>query len=68
MNDYMLAMVRIRAEEMRREAGEARLAAEVRRAARDAPPVAWPPRGPVTRLAHWLTAAAAKMRPTATGR
>jgi len=64
MNDYMLGLVRMHGEKMMREAGQARLAAEARRAARTAGTA----RGPVTRRPHWLAMAAARMRPTTTGR
>jgi hypothetical protein len=60
MNDYMLGLVRMHGEKMRREARQARLAAEARRATR--------PAGPVARRSHWLAMAAARMRPTTTGR
>jgi hypothetical protein len=60
MNDYMLGLVRMHGEKMMREARQARLAAEARRATR--------PTAPVTRLPHWLAMAAARMRPTTTGR
>jgi hypothetical protein len=68
MNDYMLRMMRIRAEEMRREARQARLAAGIRRVARQAAPAVPPAHGPVIRLPRWLAMAAARMRPTAEGR
>ena len=64
----MLMIVRMRGEEMMREAGQARLAAEIRRAVRRTSPTARPARGQVVRLPHWLAVAAAKTRPTATGR
>jgi hypothetical protein len=60
MNDYMLGLVRMHSEKMMREARQARLAAEARRATR--------PTAPVARLPHWLALAAARMRPTTTGR
>ena len=60
MNDYMLGLVRMHGEKMMREARQARLAAEARRATR--------PTAPVARLPHWLAMAAARMRPTTTGR
>jgi hypothetical protein len=60
MNDYMLGLVRMHGEKMMREARQARLAAEARRATR--------PTAPVTRRPHWLAMAAARMRPTTTGR
>jgi hypothetical protein len=60
MNDYMLGLVRMHGEKMMREAGQARLAAEARRATR--------PTAPVIRLPHWLAMAGARMRPTTTGR
>ena len=77
MNDYMLGLVRMHGEKMMREARQARLAAEARRATRPTAPAASAvraasaaraARGPVTRLPHWLTMAAARMRPTTTGR
>jgi hypothetical protein len=71
MNDYMLGLVRMHGEKMMREARQARLAAKARRATRPtapAAPAAWTARGPVTRLPHWLAMAAARMRPTTTGR
>ena len=60
MNDYMLGLVRMHGEKLMREARQARLAAEARRATR--------PTAPVIRLPHWLAIAAARMRPTTTGR
>jgi hypothetical protein len=60
MNDYMLGLVRMHGEKMMREARQARLAAEARRATR--------PAAPVTRRPHWLAMVAARMRPTTTGR
>ena len=60
MNDYMLGLVRMHGEKMMREARQARLAAEARRAMR--------PAAPAARLPHWLAMAAARMRPTTTGR
>jgi hypothetical protein len=71
MNDYMLGLVRMHGEKLMREARQARLAAEARRATRPAAPAARTARtarGPVTRLPHWLTMAATRMRPTTTGR
>jgi hypothetical protein len=77
MNDYMLGLVRMHGEKLMREARQARLAAEARRATRPAAPAAPAARtartartasGPVTRLPHWLTMAATRMRPTTTGR
>jgi hypothetical protein len=61
-------MAQMRGEQMMQEARQARLAAEVRRAARHPAPTARSARGPVIRLPHWLAMAAALMRPTATGR
>ena len=68
MNNYMLGMVRMHGEEMVREARQARLAAGARRAARQTAPAVPAARGPVIRLPHWLAMAAARMRPTTTGR
>jgi len=71
MNDYMLGLVRMHGEKMMREARQARLAAEARRAPRPAAPAARTARtarGPVTRRPRWLAMAAARMRPTTTGR
>jgi hypothetical protein len=68
MNDYMLGLVRMHGEKMMREARQARLAAEARRATRPAAPAVRAARGPVTRRPHWLIMAAARMRPTTTGR
>jgi len=74
MNDYMLGLVRMHGEKMMREARQARLAAEARRATRPAAPAApaartaGTARGPVTRRPRWLAMAAARMRPTTTGR
>ena len=71
MNDYMLGLVRMHGEKMMREARQARLAAEARRATRPTAPAARTARtarGPVARLPHWLAMAAARMRPTTTGR
>jgi hypothetical protein len=59
MNDYMLMMVRMHAEQMMREAKRDRMAARARRAAR--------PRRTVP-AAHRPATAAARMRPTVTGR
>jgi len=71
MNDYMLGLVRMHGEKMMREARQARLAAETRRTTRPPAPAARTARtarGPVTRRPHWLAMAAARMRPTTTGR
>jgi hypothetical protein len=70
MDDYTLMMLKMRGEELMREARQERLAAEARRAARtrQTVPAAPAARGLVSRPAHWLAMAAARMRPTATGR
>jgi hypothetical protein len=70
MDDYMLTTMKMRGEELMREARQNRQAARARRAARARQPVPVPAakRGPVIRLAQWLAMAAARMRPTATGR
>jgi len=68
----MLTMMKMRGEELMREARQGRRAAGARRAARTRQAVPAAERGPVIRLARWLTQglamAAARMRPTATGR
>jgi hypothetical protein len=66
MDDYMLGIARTRGEKMIHEARQARLAAKTRQATRQA--AARAGRGPVVRLPQWLAMAAARMRPTATGR
>jgi len=68
MDDYMLTMMKMRGEELMREARQGRRAAGARRAARTRQAVPAAERGPVIRLARWLAMAAARMRPTATGR
>jgi len=68
MDDYTLTMVKMRGEELMREARQDRLAAEARRAARNRQTVPTLARGLVMRPAQWLAMAAARMRPTATGR
>jgi hypothetical protein len=60
MRDNMLMMARMRGDEMMRQAGQSRLAARVRAAARPSPPRA--------RTARWLVTAAGRLRPTVTGR
>jgi hypothetical protein len=62
MNDSMIQMARMRRGEMIREADQDKLAARVRRAARQTTRAARTAGGPVIRLAD------AKMRPTAMGR
>ncbi len=63
----MIMLVKMRGEELVREARQDRRATEARRAARvrQAMPTA---RGRVIRPAQWLAMAAARMRPTAMGR
>ena len=62
MNDSMILMARMRRGEMIQEADKDKLAARVRRAARQTTRAVRTAGGPVIRLAD------AKMRPTATGR
>jgi hypothetical protein len=62
MNDSMIQMARMRQDEMMHEAEQDKLAARVRRAARQTTRAARTAGGSVIRLAD------AKMRPTATGR
>jgi hypothetical protein len=62
MNDSMILMARMRRGEMIQEADKDKLAARVRRAARQTTRAVRNAGGPVIRLAD------AKMRPTATGR
>ncbi len=64
----MLMMVRVRSEELMREARQNRRAAEARRAARTRQTVPAPAHGLRIRPARVLTMTAARMRPTATGR
>jgi hypothetical protein len=68
MDDYMFVMARMTRERMMQEVRQNRLAAEVCRAARQQTPTVRAVRGPVLRLPHWMAMAAARMRPTATGR
>jgi hypothetical protein len=72
MNENTLMMVRMRAEELMREARQDRLAARACRAARQTAPAAHAARGPARWPAHWpahwLATAAARMWPTVTGR
>jgi hypothetical protein len=68
MDDYMLMMVKMRGEELVREARQDRRAAEARRAARARQAVPPATRGLAIRSAQWLATAAARMRPTAMGR
>jgi len=64
----MLTMVKMRGEELVREARQDRRATAARRAARTRQTVPTETRGLVTRPAQWLAMAAARMRPTAMGR
>jgi RNA polymerase sigma-70 factor (ECF subfamily) len=66
MDDYTLMMVKMRGEELMREARQGRRAAGARRAARTRPTVPTAARGLVIRSAQWLAMAAARMRPTTT--
>jgi hypothetical protein len=68
MDDYMLLMVKMRGEALMREARRDGLAAEARRAARTRQTVPAAARRLVLRPAQWLAMAAARMRPTTTGR
>jgi hypothetical protein len=68
MNDYMLTVMKMRGEELVREARQDRRAAEARRAARTRQAVPPATRGLAIRPAQWLAMAAARMRPTAMGR
>jgi hypothetical protein len=68
MDDYMLMMMKMRGEELMREARRDRRAAGARRAARTRQAVPATARGLVIRPAQWLAMAAARMRPTTTGR
>jgi hypothetical protein len=68
MDDYMLLMVKMRGEELMREARRDGLAAEARRAARTRQTAPAAARRLVLRPAQWLAMAAARMRPTTTGR
>jgi hypothetical protein len=68
MDAYMLMMVKMRGEELMREARRDGRGAEARRAARTRQTVPAAAGRPVPRPAQWLAMAAARMRPTATGR
>jgi len=68
MDDHMLMMVTMRGEELMREARRDGRAAEARRAARTRQTVPAAGRRLVLRPAQGLALAAARMRPTATGR
>jgi hypothetical protein len=68
MDDYMRMMMKMRGEELMREARQCRRAAESRRAERTRQTVSAAARGLVIRPAHRLAMAAARMRPTTTGR
>jgi hypothetical protein len=68
MDDYMLVTVKMRGEELMREARRDGRAAEARRAARTRQTVPAAGRRLMLRPAQWLAMAAARMRPTATGR
>jgi hypothetical protein len=68
MDDYTLMMVKMRGEELMREARQGRQAAGARRAARTRQTVPMAARGLVIRSAQWLAMAAARMRPTTAGR
>jgi hypothetical protein len=68
MNTYTLMMVKVRADELMREARQGRRAAGARRAARTRQTVPAVAPGLVIRPMQWLAMAAARMRPTATGR
>jgi hypothetical protein len=68
MNNDTLMMVKMRGEELMREARQGRRAAGARRVARTRQTVPAVARGLVIRPMQWLAMAAARMRPTATGR
>jgi hypothetical protein len=68
MDDYTLMMVKMRGEELMREARQGRRAAGARRAARARPTAPAVARGLVIRPVQWLAMAATRMRPTAMGR
>jgi hypothetical protein len=68
MDDYKHMMVKMRGEELMREAKQSRRAAEARRTARTRPTVSTAARGLVIRPAQWLAVAAVRMRLTTTGR
>jgi hypothetical protein len=64
----MLMMVKMRGEELMREARQGGRAAAARRAARTGQTVPAATRGLALRPVQWLAMAAARMRPTTTGR
>jgi hypothetical protein len=68
MDDYNLMMVKMRGEELMREARQGRRAAEARRAARTRQTVPTAARGLVIRPTSWLAMAAVRMRLRTTGR
>jgi hypothetical protein len=68
MDDYMVMMVKMRGEELMREARRDGLAAAARRAARTRRTVLAAARGLGMRSARWRAMAAAWVRPTAAGR
>ena len=68
MNNYTPMMVKMRGEELMREARQGRRAAGARRAARTWQTVPAVARGLVIGPMQWLAMAAVRMRPTATGR
>ena len=68
MDDYTVMMVKMRSEDLLREARHDRRATEARRVARTRPRASAATRGRVIRPAQWLAMAAARMRPTAMGR
>jgi hypothetical protein len=68
MDDNMLMMVKMRGVELMREARQGRRAAAARAAARARQTVPAAARGLVIWPAQWLAVAAARMRPTTTGR
>ncbi|HEX6524540.1 MAG TPA: hypothetical protein VF070_31735 [Streptosporangiaceae bacterium] len=68
MDDYILMLAKTRGEDLMREARQGRRAAEARRAARTRQTVRAAAHGLAIRPAQWLAMAAARMRPTTTGR
>jgi hypothetical protein len=68
MDDYILTMVRMRGEELLREARQDRRATEARRAARTRHAAPTATRWLVIWPAQWLAMAASRMRLTAMGR
>jgi hypothetical protein len=68
MDDYNLMMVKMRGEELMREARQGRRAAEARRAARTRQTAPTAARRLVIRPAQWLAMAAVRMRLRTTGR